>query len=111
MATKGSLGGTLSRLYFTRNNKCAALITITMDFKCDRHIGKTSSLHTCLIGSLYKGFYVIMTLKCSFVGSSPHRSIYVPAEVSYLVEQLPHSDLLRLSLSTGRFVLSARQVF
>ena len=31
--------------------------------------------------------------------------------MSYLVEQLPHCDLLRLSLSTGRFVLSARQVF
>ena len=28
-----------------------------------------------------------------------------------MVEQLPHCDLLRLSLSTGRFVLSARQVF
>ena len=30
--------------------------------------------------------------------------------MSYLVEQLPHCDLLRLSLSTGWFVLSARQV-
>ena len=31
-------------------------------------------------------------------------------EVSYLVEQLPHCDLLRLSLLTGWFVVSARQV-
>ena len=30
--------------------------------------------------------------------------------MSYLVEQLPHCDLLRLSLSTGWFVLSAWQV-
>lgn len=29
----------------------------------------------------------------------------------YLVEQLPHCDLLKLILLTERFVLSARQVF
>ena len=34
---------------------------------------------------------------------APNRlqTTYVPAEVSYLVEQLPHCDLLRLSLLTG----------
>ena len=31
--------------------------------------------------------------------------------MSYSVEQLPHCDLLRLILSTERFVLSARQLF
>ena len=35
---------------------------------------------------------------------------YVPAGVSYLVEQLPYCDLLRLSPLTGWFVLSVRQV-
>ena len=34
---------------------------------------------------------------------APNRlyTTFVPAEVSYLVEQLPHCDLLRLSLLTG----------
>ena len=44
---------------------------------------------------------------------APNRlqTTYVPAKVLYLVEQLPHCDLLKLILLTERFVLSARQVF
>ena len=50
-------------------------------------------------------------LSCRVLAPNRLQTTYVPAEVLYLVEQLPHCDLLKLILLTERFVLSARQVF
>ena len=49
-------------------------------------------------------------LTCRVLAPNRLQTTYVPAEVLYLVEQLPHCDLLKLILLTERFVLSARQV-